>query len=271
MKAVRGRIMSAVLIGAAGLAAQAAHASPSYGIFLESDTAVDVQPQVSSTYDGQLAQNSVSEQSSGCSAIYPYCATASASASADFASGSIGAAAVATADDQFVFGGVANASAGLFDTLYFDVPGAPSGTVTDIGVTFMVHGTGFGYFGSSLETSEGDAVGFSIGPGSPLLPLDGTYTYSGELPLIGEDPTATLELGIMLSCSGKCAADFADTSGVSLELPAGVAFTSASGLLLTQPLAEVREPDALALFGGAVAGFVVLSRRALMGGPRPQA
>ncbi len=206
--------------------------------------------------------------------------TASALATGNLATGSVGV----SADSSFLGGSVesqASATAQIADDLMFAMANATASTVTDIGVTFTISGSALpeaplepGVSGPGVQMS-GD---LSLGTGSIDYaynaaagdPADGTveldsgwvssqivsqspdsFVFSGVYQLTGASDTLPilLELSCAAQNGGTC--DFADTGAVSFDLPAGVTFTSASGVFLTEPLTATPEPasEALVLCG----------------------
>jgi len=209
-----------------------------------------------------------------------------ASAHANLATGTVGVAAVGTFSDIFASGGqdgvTAQGIATISDGLHFTVAGAGSGTVTDIGVTFAVHGTvaqgpqtqpywnvssqllfGGAGFSSALDAQVGSVTfsdsasnwvsyGFGSNTADDIV-FEGTYALTG----------ASTDLGIYAvlnaSCGGGVSCDFAHTGAVSLSLPNGVSLSSDSGVFLTA--SNVPEPGTLALLSAGLALTATLRGR----------
>ncbi|MGH9344441.1 MAG: PEP-CTERM sorting domain-containing protein [Terriglobia bacterium] len=226
---------------------------------------------------------------------------ANSNAYANLATGSMGVS--GSTNLAGVTGGTSSSEAWMQDLLTFNIPGATSSTVTDIGVQWEIDGslssTGAG-IGSSAEM-EGHLY-FTGGAGSPLADAGtawssdlgvlsnglGTGTggnwasstvvsntpnsiiIDGELPLTGQNPTLPLQLGLTCGVVDTASCDYYNTESIAFTLPAGVTFTSASGAFLTaQPSGPTPtpEPGSFLLFGAGAAllmlGCALRRRRSL--------
>jgi len=180
----------------------------------------------------------------------------------------------------------------LDDTVHFSIPGANSGSVTDIGIS--VHGDGS--IDSCCLIRVGYELTLSFGAGQEAIMAWNVNTYSpsslsgatpqttaggevigdwatdnfasqtaslleftGFVPLQGPDPSLTLDAVFdLISYLGG--AYYGDTSYITFDLPPGVTFTSDSGVFLTQsPFAATAAPEpstwAILLMGLVALGF----------------
>ena len=210
----------------------------------------------------------------------------SASANAYLATGTVGVSATGTFSDIFASGGqdgvTARGVATVSDGLHFTVAGAASGTVTDIGVTFTVHGTvvqgsqtqpywrvssllqfGGAEFNSALDFQVGTAT-FSdsasnwVSYGYASNTVD-DIVFEGIYALTGPSTDLGIYEVLDAGCGGGVACDFAHTGAVSLSLPDGVSLTSDSGVFLTG--SNVPEPGSLALLSAGLALTATFRRR----------
>ena len=198
--------------------------------------------------------------------------TASASASANLGAGTLGLMANGSPTGATVSS--AGAMATMSDLLTFHVPGANSSTVTNIGVSFQLNGT-FALLGNS-QAYTGLTTYLSLGNGiiwwhyftqdSPPAQVvqnggwnsfnipsqtGSSFVFNGVLSLAGANPTANLVAQLALQCqSANC--DYSHAGAVTLTLPPGVSFTSASGTFLTQN--SVTCTNTLSAGGQAFAG-----------------
>ena len=180
--------------------------------------------------------------------------TASASANANLSAGTLGVMAAGSLTGTTVSS--AGAMATMSDLLTFHVPGATASTVTDIGVSFQMNGT-FALLGNS-QAYNGLTGYMSLGNGiiwwhyftqdSPPAQVvqnggwnsfnipsqsGSSFVFNGVLSLAGANPTANLVAQLALQCqSATC--DYSHAGVITLTLPPGVTFTSASGAFLTQ-------------------------------------
>jgi hypothetical protein len=176
--------------------------------------------------------------------------TATAYASANLASGTLGA----LGNGNVIGGTVSNEglTTSMKDTLTFNIPGATSSTITNIGVSFQVTGsataTGTAYaFGRNSGMGVGNALiteGYSTSDniieegGWASMDIasltENLVTFNGVYALTGPNPSVPISLFLNIQCqSGDC--DFSHTGAFTMTLPAGVTYTSASGVFLTQP------------------------------------
>lgn len=118
------------------------------------------------------------------------------------------------------------------------------------------------YHGNNLPIS---AFPIETGTGSTFfggLPADNIHIVLSDMVTVdAAHPsitiTASLSAGAAPLTPGVETVDFGNTAVLSIKLPPGFSFTSASGALLTQP---VPLPGALGLFGASLLGFF-LSRK----------
>lgn len=212
--------------------------------------------------------------------------SASATAGANLATGSIGAYANGQGQLFGNQGGVASAVAYLQDELTFN--GLPAG-VTDIGVTFEVHGSlsasptagnasmrATDYFGNAnIDTIVQDQSQTGYTPALDYFhPLGwvsytvsdsnvGDIIFHGEYAVDSTDPTVGIALYLTAGGLFDATSDYGDTDGVTLSLPSGVTFTSASNVFLTQ----APEPAGWTLLLSALGmlGFTLRRRRRTAG------
>jgi hypothetical protein len=205
------------------------------------------------------------------------------------ATGTIGASATGTYSDVYDSGGQDGIAARGFGTisdgLHFAVAGAGSATVTDIGVTFTVDGSishgsqtgpyqtvgshlGFGgaTFSSTASVSYGtdsftDSAANWVSYGYSSNTAD-DIVFTGIYALTGASTDLGIDESLDASCGGGVDCNFSHTGAVSLSLPAGVSFTSDSGVFLTaSPVAAVPEADSLAIFSVGLLALTATYRR----------
>ncbi len=176
--------------------------------------------------------------------------TATSYASANLASATLGA----LGNGNVIGGTVSNegVTTSMKDTLTFNIPGATSSTITNIGVSFRVSGsaaaTGTAY---AFERNSGMGVGNALitegyNTSDNIIEENGwasmdiasltenLVTFNAVYALTGPSPTVPISLFLNIQCqSGDC--DFSHTGAFTMTLPAGVTYTSASGVFLTQP------------------------------------
>lgn len=216
----------------------------------------------------------------------------SALATGNLATGSVGVSAFPQASSVGLYPpysqGVADAQ--LNDLLTFNVAGATSSTVTDIGVTFTVDGTvipGTVPPGGGVESEYNMKLGLgtidyvydtaSTNPNQIVLNENwvsssitsespDSFIFTGVYALTGaSDPLSIQEL-LTLNCLGNTSCDVSHTGAVSFTLPSNVTFTSESGVFLTQPItAATPEPSYAVVAGIGFLGLVVFGRRRHLG------
>ena len=180
-----------------------------------------------------------------------------------------------------------NGEGDFTDLLHFTVQGATSTTHTPITVTWTETGhmqgsgsdpfqpaaTGFGplaglsssvTLGGSAQvnmsldaTQNNDATGYvsgsNAGGGNFSSLTASSVVWTNVFDLVGATEDVAADMTLQLN--GHAGADSSYTSSVSLALPAGVSFTSDSGVFLSQ----VPEPTSLAMIG-ALGGLLVKRR-----------
>ncbi len=182
--------------------------------------------------------------------------------------------------------GQASAAARLFDTLTFHGPIGPTDTVTitmTANLTYTPYttfagsfGGGFGLGSAFMELqslgTDGSVIAqaFDCTPGSPVCANNpgfnsGSYVIDNNGNLYSISETVNLSqladsslqvlmyLGASSSGEGSATAD----DPISVTLPAGITYTSASGLFLTQ----VPEPGTLASVAPGLLALVLMRRR----------
>jgi hypothetical protein len=198
--------------------------------------------------------------------------TASAFATANLAAGTMGVLANGSVTGAAVSTG--NAMATMSDRLTFQVPGATASTVTNIGISYQLNGS-FALLGNSMARS-GVTTYMSLGNGimwwhyftdddppanvvqnggwnsfQYVSQTGNSFIFNGVISLSGANPTANLVAQLALQCqSANC--DYSHAGAVTLSLPPGVTFTSASGTFLTQN--SVTCTNTLSAGGQAFAG-----------------
>ena len=179
--------------------------------------------------------------------------TGSAKASADLASGSLRA----YAQEDGITGSSAAAGALFWDTLTFSgaTGVSPTGSlVLTVPGTF----TDVGYGGAGLAVSVGGYIGqFSPATWTLLDSSNPSATLTLPFSIVNGTPT---EVGAGLFAAAynsfsMATADLYDPPQLSLILPTGVTYTSASGVFLTTPVPEPTDAALLA------AGLMLLGLR----------
>jgi hypothetical protein len=215
--------------------------------------------------------------------------TASALATANLATGSVGVYALSDIIDNSVIESQASATAQLNDSLTFNVAGATSSTVTDIGVMFTIDGAAAP--GTPLLSGQ-------AGPGVDMLgaltlgattvqysyndeagsPANGTLTdggwvseqvntqtpdelvFSGIYAITGASAVVPIQLQMICGAENGGTCSYSDTAAVNFNLPQGVSFTSNSGAFLSQAQGTATpEPASWMLVLGGVA--ILIGRR----------
>jgi hypothetical protein len=209
--------------------------------------------------------------------------TSSALATGDLATGSVGVYSIPSQVGAVV--SEATATAILKDSLTFNVAGANSSTITDIGVTFTVDGL-VSYAASAAAqlneiitlgcgTSTCGEISYGFNGGSNQIIEDGgwvsqniisesadSFIFSGVYALSGSSDVLPIELELKAECQGDASCDLSHTGAVGFTLPSNVTFTSQSGVFLTQPLTTATpEPSYAAVIGLGIGGIVMLTRR----------
>lgn len=213
--------------------------------------------------------------------------TASANAAADLAMGLLRA---SIATDGALMG--ASAYAQFSDTLHLTVAGAGPTTVTPIGVRFALDGTtsaaqgGYGSVSWAMEIGGG-IFSRQIYDGGNAGVCGAAYTactngwlndggwassqvlsntpnsviFEGTFNVTGANPTVDLlgELNLVGGL-GQVAFDYSHTASFGLAVPAGVTYTSDSGVFLTETVATP-EPVSWPLLLAALGGFCFTLRR----------
>jgi hypothetical protein len=213
-------------------------------------------------------------------------ATASATSGVDLATGTMHGSIISAANQAS--GG---SESDFADTVTFNIPGATTTTVTNIGISFNLDGSfsnTSGTNGAEVETYLiGDVVGAStfdialnINPNGIVTPTasgwltenatcqtSSCFDFDGTLGLVGANPEVIFQGRLLLACgNGPCDLDYSNTAAVGLNLPSGVTYTSDSGVFLTQnPNAptSVPEPSSWGLFGLGTVVVGLLNRRRL--------
>jgi hypothetical protein len=179
--------------------------------------------------------------------------TASALATANLASGTLGV--LSDGSQLGATASSAGALATMSDLLTFNVPGATSSTITNIGVSFTVNGAytllgnSQAYTGLTAYLSLGNGIIWwhfftEDDPASQLIENSGwtsyqvpsetgnSFIFNGVLSVAGANPVANLYAELALQCSSaNC--DYTHAGAITLTLPAGVTYASASGVFLT--------------------------------------
>ncbi|MHB8348765.1 MAG: hypothetical protein ACYDHM_16865 [Acidiferrobacterales bacterium] len=170
--------------------------------------------------------------------------------------GSASAAAGAVVWDTLTFSGVTGINSTA--TLRFDVPG----TFTDVGFGGACEGYRIGFSSVSTCGSASGSNPFGSG-GTVLNTVNPSEILSLAIPLANNNPT---EIAVALGAAANSSANIAtanlyDPPQLSLSLPSGVSYTSASGQFLTSP-APVPLPPSLPLLASGVLGLWFILRRA---------
>ena len=188
-----------------------------------------------------------------------------ASAYGDLRTGKVGAFAGTTPS------GYAAASASISDTLSFTIPGANASTITPLRYLVSLHATSadaetvFAFGGGGNYTMFGRLnQPYYINPigwASASSWMDGTTRYFDlTYNLVGADPTVGIGMTLEALAGLGSVTDFSNTAGISIIAPAGVTFTSQSGVFLS---GAVPEPSSwtMLIAGFGVVGAMVRRRR----------
>lgn len=166
-----------------------------------------------------------------------------------------------------------------YDTLTFNIPGATQSTVTELSINYLLDGsfnaasggngsvlTDFGFGNQGLEAYWSSYVapytfantgGWSSQNIGCLM--TSCFDFQGTIAVTGANPVVPVYLGLILLCAptpgSTCSEDYGDTGAVSLSLPAGVTYTSASGVFLTQ--SPIPEPHNFALLAAGLIGITL--------------
>ena len=218
-----------------------------------------------------------------------FAASSNASAQANLSTASLHATAITDG-----FYGDARGYAELNDTVTFHIAGAAASTITNVVIDLMLTGSisqfqhasylyNFTMFSSGsgvgvgwetvLYDSPSDArnyVGWAVsgGLGFPngfeswqtLVDNATEKHFRGVLAVPGADKEYGLRTAFNLRCSNGTDCDFGNSAHLNFELPAGVTFTSGSGLLLTAA-GVVPEPQTYGLVLGGLALLGWVGRR----------
>lgn len=212
--------------------------------------------------------------------------TASAYAAADLTTGSLRAMGSGNAINAALGQGVGTAE--LYDTLTFHVAGANNLTVTDFEIDLSLDGsvTQFGPGVSVLYTltAPGSEVqmnydAFQVTNSTPVVNQYGwlsenvisatpaSFIFRGTTSGQGATFSVPIDLKLAVNCEGVTC-DYSHTGLLNLVLPAGVTYTSASGVFLTQT-SSAPEPASWALSLGSLAALVMFAKKRYRAIPRP--
>ena len=197
-----------------------------------------------------------------------------ATASADLSAGTVKA--TATSDTYLAVG---SARAELYDDVTFTVTGGGSkqitvishldGAIGSFANAFSFSGLGyilnFGTTSNLVYTSQGTQSGFTVtaGGASSLTPVGwdsysltnvtgSGFDFTGIL-TITDGEVRSVGQRLSLTCQEGVNCDFSHTGSIALQLPAGVSFSSGSGVFLAPPVVGgVPEPASWAML---IAGF----------------
>jgi uncharacterized protein (TIGR03437 family) len=212
---------------------------------------------LNSSYDSLTINGSVPQDSLGHAGVS---GSASAYATATAATATVGVSGTGShnAPNGSEEGGSGSAQAAISDTLHFTVSGASATTSTLIPVSFAVHGTisggignadliaqfvfgganfnqtvtmaaNFGFIPTITHQSSSGWISASISPNSA-----GDFTFSGLYAITGSTADVSIFEYLSADGGGGANADFSHTGVVSINLPAGVTYTSDSAVFLSQ-------------------------------------
>ncbi len=277
-----GGALSTPALAVSAVYAQAGASGNTFGFYsigVSYYTPVGLSTVNSGPLNGNTASYSPSSAAVGLTAIALSAAvngtnSGSSEAAADLRAGTVRA----KATTSNTFNGVGSASAELYEDLTFSVAGGGSRQVMFVGHldgtigSFANSGSlsGLSYnlnFGPSnlLFISQGSQSGFTVSTGGTSGgPPGGWDSYSltnvtetgfdfNGLFTVTDGDMRALSLRLYLNCQEGVSCDFSHTGSVDLRLPAGVSFTSGSGVFLVPPvIGGVPEPSSWALM---LAGF----------------
>ena len=171
----------------------------------------------------------------------------------------------------------AAASAEILELLTFSVAGGGSANVT-FGLSLdgaLSSSIGLNYSMLVQENFGNAFVYYDAGSGGPPANTSPTTGWNSALftstSLTGFNFTGTLTVTNgetvpitfleSLTCNNSTTCDYSNTTQMSLNLPSGTTFTSASGVFLTQTSSATPEPCSLMLVGLGISGVVCIPRR----------
>src|ERR1700691_244325 len=158
--------------------------------------------------------------------------------------------------------GDANASAVVWDTLIFS--GATAGATATIVMTGTVGFQGYASTNagallfplSSVSSAYSPLAFMEGGGGTPVSTTEPTYAFEQTFPIFNDQPML-FEVAVSAGaaeCGTSCSGQAFITDPVSLELPSGVTFTSASGEFPGSTTAP--EPSSLMLLATGLLGVL---------------
>jgi hypothetical protein len=220
-------------------------------------------------------------------------ASASAQARASLSQGLVAFSGAGTyLDREFVSGQSGGSGQGFAqnsDVLHFSIPGASASTVTNLSITFSIDGNlltstaagdsaaemqanltfAGGHFAETFDQSGSSAYqpvasGLQVtgwAASSFSSNTAGKIIFNGTISVTG--PTADVSVAETLSGFGALgsSANYYNTGVVSISSPAGVTYTSDSGVFLSNP---VPEPGIIALVGLALPMLATRRRRRIV-------
>ena len=183
------------------------------------------------------------------------CPSGSAEATADLTTASISLFAFADSTPQTLT--ITSAEAEFFDVLHFQVPPEMQDQPFDLGVVFVLDGfisadatpTVTTLLSSRCVLIDLDSVQVFDGLLVDTSPVSGLRTVHGTLLITPPDYTMNVSMHLLAPGLTEGTVDFLTTAALQLAVPAGVTYTSDSGVF------HAPEPGAAAL--GAVASIVL--------------
>lgn len=231
------------------------------------------------------ASNSSAGRSQGLDG-YPI-STGTSSASANLATGQLGASAVGDRWTDYRLAPTWNggqASARMNDTLNFAVTGAGAASVTNIGVSYIVNGSlgisdlrsngevrsdlSFGTASASFAArigsgsagvTENHRDGGWLSSGWTINPA-GSFQFTGVYALTGANSVLSFNQGLFANADGGVSANYGSTSHFLLTLPSNVSYTSASGTFLSATTLPVPEPSTYALMLAGLGALTLVAK-----------